>query len=234
MSRKKEPTHVTEKNIFPTRLRKLMEDQSITQKKLADAIEMRPQTVSLYTTGQSAPDVNTLRKMAEFFHVSSDYLIGLTDVQKPDTTIQAICEYTGLSERAVSALRSLRNECQTHKTPPLSDKVAELAKFGRIPNEIDMLNYLISNLRFQGVLSDLVEVGQCSVMLRFPMELLNTKQELMLRNFHDGYQFISPFEYSRLARYELSTDFERMVDVFISEIQDYKGGPENAIHQEND
>ena len=67
MPRKKEPTNVTEKNIFPTRLRNLMEDQSITQKKLADAIEMRPQTVSLYTTGQSFPDVNTLKKIAEFF-----------------------------------------------------------------------------------------------------------------------------------------------------------------------
>ena len=234
MPRKKEPTNVTAGDIFPTRLRKLMEEKAVTQKKLADAIEMRPQTVSLYTTGQSAPDVNTLRKMAEFFHVSADYLIGLSDVKKPDTTIQAICEYTGLSERAVSDLRSLYNDCQTQRTPPLSGKVAELAKFGRIPSEIDMLNYLISNLRFQGVLSDLVEVGQCSVMLRFPVELLDAKQELMLRNVPDGYRLISPLEYSRLARYELSTDFERMVDFFISEIQDYKGGPENAINQETD
>lgn len=179
------------------------------------------QAINQYKLGISRPSLENLCKIADFYGVSTDYLLGRTETRSPNATIQAVCDYTGLSERAVSALRSLYNECQTHKTPPFSDKVAELAKFGRIPNEIDMLNYLISNLRFQGVLSDLVEVGQCSVMLRFPMELLDEKQELMLRNFPDGYKLISPFEYSRLARYELSTDFERMVDFFISEIQDY-------------
>lgn len=83
MPRKKEPTHVTEKYTFPTRLRKLMEIYGTTQKKLADAIDMRPQTVSLYTTGQSFPDVNTLKKIADFFNASADYLLGISDTASP-------------------------------------------------------------------------------------------------------------------------------------------------------
>lgn len=105
MARKTAPSHITENQVFPARLRELMEEQQVTQKKLADAIKMRPQTVSLYTTGQSAPDVNTLREMAEFFNITADYLLGLNDVKKPDATVQAICEYTGLSEAAASFIR---------------------------------------------------------------------------------------------------------------------------------
>jgi transcriptional regulator with XRE-family HTH domain len=39
-------------------------------------IGMTRQVISLYTTGQSTPDINTLLRMADFFGVSCDYLIG--------------------------------------------------------------------------------------------------------------------------------------------------------------
>lgn len=101
MSRKAQPSYITEGNIFPTRLREIMKNRGITQKALANAIKMRPQTVSLYTTGQSAPDVNTLRKMAEFFNVSADYLLGLVEDTDTDTDVKAIAKYTGLSSRSI-------------------------------------------------------------------------------------------------------------------------------------
>lgn len=101
MARKAQPSYITEGNIFPTRLRNIMKSRGITQKALANAIKMRPQTVSLYTTGQSAPDVNTLRKMAEFFNVSADYLLGLVEDDDPDKDIKVIAKYTGLSSRSI-------------------------------------------------------------------------------------------------------------------------------------
>lgn len=88
MARKKEPACETEKYTFPSRLRGLMQDRGTRQKELADAIGMRPQTVSLYTQGQSFPDVNALEKIARFFSVSSDYLLGLTDTPYIDEDIQ--------------------------------------------------------------------------------------------------------------------------------------------------
>lgn len=41
-------------------------------------------------------------KLAEFYNVSIDYLLGVTETQSRNTTVQAICEATGLSEIAVS------------------------------------------------------------------------------------------------------------------------------------
>lgn len=106
MPRKTEPRYMTEQQVFPTRLRELMKERGINQKELATAIGMRPQTVSLYTGGQSAPDINCLRKIAEYFHVSADWLIGLADPDNStaDEKLKMISEYTGLNNEAVQNL----------------------------------------------------------------------------------------------------------------------------------
>lgn len=216
MPRKKEPTCVTEKYTFPTRLRKLMENRGITQKTLADAINMRPQTVSLYTTGQSSPDVNALKKIAEFFNVSADYLLGLTDVKKPDATIQAICEYTGFSENALSALHSLHIAVQTHDLQHLSGSLTELLKLAHIPNELDVLNYLLSSGSMQELLSGFVELWQRTISAQGSMEWPLVDYRIY-EALPDGYAILSPSERSQVAHYELSINFERIVDRFILE-----------------
>ena len=238
MPRKKEPTHITEGDIFPTRLRELMEEKAVTQKKLADAIGMRPQTVSLYTTGQSAPDVNTLRKMADFFNISADYFLGLSDVKKPDATIQAICDYTGLSEAAISALHE--NKISNQNTPiyhPYESRGYNNVSL--FPDDLSILSYLLATHRFFGVLKRFVDLGWCSVGRRTPMQLLENKELLATEMFESkGYRVISPIEKYYLLRYELLHSFEHIVDHFTSEIEnaftDDEGGSENAINQEND
>lgn len=52
--------------------------------------------------------IEYLRYFSNFYGVSSDYLLGLSDVPTTDTTIQAICNHTGLSDDFVSWL-------ETHK-----------------------------------------------------------------------------------------------------------------------
>lgn len=52
--------------------------------------------------------IEYLRYFSDFYGVSSDFLLGLSDVPTIDTTIQAICNRTGLSDDIVSWL-------ETHK-----------------------------------------------------------------------------------------------------------------------
>lgn len=114
MPRKKEPASVTEQGIFPTRLRQLMEERKITQKVLAEAVGVRPQTISLYTIGQSYPDVNGLRKIAEFFNVSADWLLGLTEHQTVRADVKAICEYLEIQEYNLPFLRGFFHHDPEH------------------------------------------------------------------------------------------------------------------------
>ena len=48
--------------------------------------------------------ISTLYKIAQYFHVSADYLLGFTKYPTQNTTLRSICEYTGLSEKAVLRL----------------------------------------------------------------------------------------------------------------------------------
>ena len=98
-----------ENETFPRRLRELMEANKITQEALASCLGIRRQTVSLYKSGQSKPDVDQLYKIARFFRVSSDYLIGISDIQSTDADVQQVCEFSGLSENVVNQLRDWKN-----------------------------------------------------------------------------------------------------------------------------
>ena len=71
------------------------------QQTVADAIGVTRQAVGYYLKGSAQPDIVTLEKIADYFEVSTDYLLGRTDVQSPDENINSVCRYTGLSERAV-------------------------------------------------------------------------------------------------------------------------------------
>ena len=101
MARKNMMTYETEKKIFPTRLREIMQENHTTQKMLGDAIGVRPQTISLYCTGQSSPDADGLTKICDYYKVSADWILGRIDVKSVDSNLAAACSYTGLSEGAV-------------------------------------------------------------------------------------------------------------------------------------
>ena len=51
---------------FAETLRYLMGKHGTTQKELAEAVNVRPQTLSLYTTGETQPNGDKLLKIAEF------------------------------------------------------------------------------------------------------------------------------------------------------------------------
>ena len=54
--------------------------------------------------------VEYLYCLADFFGVSLDYLFGKTDVQTVDCDIQSACRYTGLSEGAITTIRTLATD----------------------------------------------------------------------------------------------------------------------------
>lgn len=60
---------------FAQTLRDLMEKNGTTQKELADFVGVRPQTLSLYCTGETQPNVDKLLKIAEYYKVTTDFLI---------------------------------------------------------------------------------------------------------------------------------------------------------------
>lgn len=64
---------------FGERLHQLRTGRGIYQKQLAEYLQVSIGTISNYENGVHYPDLETLCKFAEFFHVTTDYLLELTD-----------------------------------------------------------------------------------------------------------------------------------------------------------
>ena len=88
------------------RLRELRKQAELTQKQLGERVGVSKAVISYYETSERTPSPEMLIRLAQTFHVTTDYLLGI------EKTWHSI-DVTGLSEedvrtvqRVVEALRS--------------------------------------------------------------------------------------------------------------------------------
>ena len=65
------------------RLKELRESAGLKQADLAKAIGVASNTISTWEQGQREPNCNTLVKIAAYFGVTTDYLLGKDTAEKP-------------------------------------------------------------------------------------------------------------------------------------------------------
>lgn len=89
---------------FLRRFRELSNKSNKSYDELAAEFGATRQTVSKWITGESIPNIDALFKMAKFFNVSTDYLLGISNTVSADANVKAAMEYTGLTEAAIERL----------------------------------------------------------------------------------------------------------------------------------
>jgi len=62
------------------RLRELRERKELTQADVARQISVDFRTIGNYEAGRREPDIQTIKKLCEFFEVTADYLLGIEDI----------------------------------------------------------------------------------------------------------------------------------------------------------
>ena len=65
------------------RLRELRKERGLSQRALAQLLHISQSTYSRYEHGQRAPSIKTVYTLARLYHVSVDYLAGITDEPRP-------------------------------------------------------------------------------------------------------------------------------------------------------
>ncbi|WP_232329776.1 helix-turn-helix domain-containing protein [Sporosarcina sp. P37] len=63
--------------------------KKLTQKQLADQIKVTHVSISGYENGNRYPDTDTLQRLADYFDVSTDYLLGRSDSVRAQSIIVA-------------------------------------------------------------------------------------------------------------------------------------------------
>lgn len=65
---------------FARKLKELREERGLSQKALADLLNTTNSSVCDWERGRSEPNLETMKRIAEIFEVTADYLLGLADI----------------------------------------------------------------------------------------------------------------------------------------------------------
>ncbi len=98
-----------EKNISDNRIKSLREDRDLRQIDVANATGIDQRTLSNYETGKTYPDAPSIIRLAEFFGVTCDYLLGVadTDLNTPKRIIEELEEVGERLEQIRRALNKM-------------------------------------------------------------------------------------------------------------------------------
>lgn len=141
-------TYSSEENknaLFPSQLRELRKEKGISQETLARDLGVSKSTIGLYETGDTLPDAKTLRDLAVYFNVSSDYLVGLSDYEEKESE-GITAQDMGMSEGFACALKKLYNTPGGELYIQVLNELAKCKNFSellyQIRRYIEKLNYV--------------------------------------------------------------------------------------------
>ncbi|WP_367783333.1 helix-turn-helix transcriptional regulator [Streptococcus pluranimalium] len=100
--------------MFRERLKKLRLEAGLTQKEIAEKFGIKQPTYAQWESGRTKPKGETLEKFANFFNVSTDYLLGNTDQKNA----------SDIDEEALEA--SLRKSIGYNGQPPTDQEVQNM------------------------------------------------------------------------------------------------------------
>lgn len=114
------------KNIIGNRINSALTNSGKKQKELAAVLGVTDNTVSYYVNGKRTPSIDHIIVMTSFFDVSSDYLLGISDI--PNTTVEGCKAYIE-GERKLLEIDRMRTAKQLEEISVyLSMKCKELMK----------------------------------------------------------------------------------------------------------
>ena len=94
---------------FADNITALRKKQNKKRQEVADDLGISRSSLEYYEKNKRKPDIEVLTKIADYYNVSADYLLGRTNAETTDKDLRFICEYTGLSENAISTLCELHD-----------------------------------------------------------------------------------------------------------------------------
>lgn len=101
---------------FGKALKHLRNCKGLSQRELSKALNIAPSTLAMYELNKREPDYKTLNKIADYFQVSTDYLLGRSNDPNPlDKITEESSNYNfeDLPDEAKKTLEDFINYIQT-------------------------------------------------------------------------------------------------------------------------
>ncbi len=98
-------------NNISERIKELREEKGLTQLELSKELSVKQQTIAQWESGTRDLKTGSIIALANYFNVTSDYLLGLSEYRTAQAT--DIGAAIGLTEEAIDALKRLKGGHQT-------------------------------------------------------------------------------------------------------------------------
>lgn len=103
------------RNEIGLRIARLREEKGLSQQQLTEELEkyglkVRRETVTQWENGTRDLKTEYTIKLSEYFNVSADYLLGLSDIPTRNETMQGVHDLTGLSQESIIQLVQLKED----------------------------------------------------------------------------------------------------------------------------
>lgn len=106
--------------MFGKILRQLRKERGLTQAELASVLHLDASSISKYEKADVSPSAEVLLKAAQYFGVSTDYLLGKTDIKNPPTSE----DMSGLTPKQMKII-----EMMEQMTPEQQDEMVRQAEY---------------------------------------------------------------------------------------------------------
>lgn len=184
-----------EKETLKSRLELLIEqkkdsDYSLSETKQAELMNIPYQTFHKYVKGTAECSISNLAKIANYYKVSTDYLLGITDIPSLKKNIQNACKTTGLSQKAITAIIKF-------KEIGMGFDETETDIYCSLKNALDM--FITSNYSFS------LLIGLAN------MNVVTKKYVKMILNHCSRDELIKKSTGARLQFFENIEDFRRVL-----------------------
>lgn len=103
---------------FPMRMKLLRFERNLSRRELSEQLDMSFRSICTYETGERTPNIVKVKKIADFFDVSVDYLTGKTDNRKP--VVNTKDTYDGYTAEQLTFI-------QKYRDLPLKEQMAIIA-----------------------------------------------------------------------------------------------------------
>lgn len=102
-----------------TMLKKIRESRKITQAEFSKVMNVAPSTVGLWEQGRREPNYESLNKIADYYGVTTDYLLGRENLKShsiPQEEISLLKGFRNLTQDGREALLHMLNALQRNNS----------------------------------------------------------------------------------------------------------------------
>ena len=103
-----------QKKVFVSNLQRYLDEGGKMKKDIAAHLNISAGTVSDWCKLRSYPRMDKIQKLAEYFGVTTDYLLGISDVKTSDAEKKVVCEYAYLTKVIIKAVREEIAKLEKH------------------------------------------------------------------------------------------------------------------------